>query len=214
MLLVVNFEKLCETRLTDVKTNEHYLLAKKGEAHCKVGSRERLTLTRCCRGEHDGFLVLLEHELYVGTHGTEYLLHLCVLVLVYYDVGLCLGSLAGYCHIGNDWQSGEACHIVVSLNLVAEQLYDVEDYGRDSQSGDKSYKHDKRALGANLSACSRVIDEFSLVGSGGKRYGVFLTLLEKHQVKARLHFLLAANLCKHSFLLRCRLYLSLILVEL
>src|SRR3712207_7216595 len=54
----------------------------------------------------------------------------------------------------------------------------------------------------------------TLIGSGCKRYRVFFSLLQEHQVKARLHLLLAAYLGKDAFLFGRITYLSGILTEL
>ena len=45
MLVVVDFEELGESRLTNVKTDEDNLLAQQCEADSQVGGVERLTFT-------------------------------------------------------------------------------------------------------------------------------------------------------------------------
>ena len=119
---VVDFEELCQTGLTDVKTHKYHLLVQKGEAHCQVGAVERLTLTGSGGGEHYHLIALLHHELDVGTHRAEYFLHLVVLVLVNHDVRLRLGSVARHSHIGKDRQFGEFCYFVVTFYAVAEEV--------------------------------------------------------------------------------------------
>lgn len=133
---------------------------------------------------------------------------------MHHDVGLALCAVACHCHISENRQCGEFLHIVVTLNLVAEELYQEEDGGRNGDAQYEGDEHDDRALGAYLSAEYRLIDELTFVGCGGKRDGVLLTLLQQHQVKSRLHFLLSAYLCQHSLLFRCLTYLSLIFVGL
>ena len=203
-VLVLQFEEVGKTRLADVKTHYQHLLAQQREAHSQVSRREGLTLTRCGRGEHDDLLVLLQHELDVRTYRTEYLLHDVVLVLVYHDVCLRLRCLACDSHVADDRQSGEASHILVSFNLVAEEVDEEQYDGRYSQADNQRDEQDDRLLRAYLSERYGVVDELTLVGCSGERDRVLLTLLQEHQVKTRLHLLLSADLVEHTLLLRRR----------
>ncbi len=168
MLLVVDLEQLGQARLADVEAHEQHLLAQQGERHGQVGGVERLAFARCRRGEHDDLLMVAHHKLQVGTHGAEDLLHLVVLVLVDHDVGLGLGGVGRHGHVGQDGQRGEACHIVVTLNLVAEELYEEEHQGRYADAQHEGYEHDDRLLRADASAGSGLVDELALVGRGGE----------------------------------------------
>ena len=123
---VVDLEEIGQTGLADVKTHKQHTLTKQGKRHGQVGSHESLALARGGRGEHDDLLVFLQHELYIGTHGAEDLLHLVVLVLVHHDLTLGLGRLRRHGDIGNDGQRGKLGHIFVSFDLVAEELKQEE----------------------------------------------------------------------------------------
>ena len=126
MLVVVDFEELGKSRLTNVETDEDDLLAQQCEADRQVGGVERLTFTRRTGSEEDDLLVLGQHELYIGTHGTENFFHLVVFILVNHDVGLRFSGFTCHSHVGKDRQLGETCHIVVTFNLIAEEGHEEE----------------------------------------------------------------------------------------
>ena len=131
----------------------------------------------------------------------EHLLHEVVLVGVHHDVRLCLCLVAGDCHVADDGQLGKCSNVVMSLNLVTEELDEEEDACGDGKTEDKSDEHNHRPFGANLSKELRVVNEHAFVGCGCKRNRVFLALLEKHKVESGLHLLLATYLCKDALLL-------------
>ena len=60
---------------------------------------------------------------------------------MYHDVGLGLGAIAGHSHVGDDRQLGEILHVVVSLNLVAQQLDKEEQTGGNTNT---QYKRDEQ----------------------------------------------------------------------
>ena len=140
-MMVRYLEEFGETRLTDVQTYDYHLLVKQCETYGKVGCGERLALTGSSRREHDGVLSLLEHKLDVGTYGTEHLLHEVVLVGVHHDVSLCLCLVAGNSHVADDGQFGKRGNVVMSLNLVTEELDEEEDACGDGKTEDESDEH-------------------------------------------------------------------------
>ena len=139
--LVINLKQLGQSGLADVETHEQYLLAQQCETDGEVGAVECLAFARSGGGEEDDLLVFLHHKLQVGTHRTEDFFHHIVLVLVYHDVGLGLGAIAGHSHVGDDGQLGELLHVVVSLNLVAQQLDKEEQTGGNTNA---QYKRDEQ----------------------------------------------------------------------
>ena len=128
MSVVVNLEKLCQSRFTDVETNQDNLLTKQCERHCEVCGDESFAFARYAGCERNNLFVLFKHELYVGTHRAEYFLHLVVLVLVNNNVGLGFGGVASHSHIGNDGQRSKACHIVVPFYLIPKETEEEEYY--------------------------------------------------------------------------------------
>ena len=110
--------------------------------------------------------------------------------------------LACHGHVAQDRQVGELHNIVVALYLVTEEAQGNDDKCRDGNAEDKSDEHYHRRLRCYLACKLRVVEQLSLVGCGGKSNRVFLALLQKHEVEARLHFLLAANLCELALLKR------------
>ena len=102
----------------------------------------------------------------------------------------------------------------MALDLVVEELDEEQHQGGNRQCNDEGDEHNHRLLGADLSADSGIVDELALVGRSCERDRVLLTLLQKHQVEPRLHFLLAANLGEHALLLGCLAHLAFVFVVL
>ena len=121
-----------------------------------------------------------------------------------HDIGLSflLGSITSHRDICDNRDRSELDYVFVTLNLVLEELDEEEDAGRNSQTEYEGDEHDDRTLRTNLAHERRSIDNLTLVGCSSQRDRVFLTLLQKHQVKTRLHLLLTANLCQYTLLLR------------
>ena len=71
-------------------------------------------------------LAFLQHELDIGTHRTEDLVDLVVLVGLHHDAGLALHLVAGHRYVGDDWQVGEADQILMALDLEAEEADEEE----------------------------------------------------------------------------------------
>ena len=165
MHLVVDVELLGQSRLTDIQTYQDDLLVQEGEAHREVRGVEGLTLTRGGRGEHDDLVVLLHHELQVGTHGTEHLFHLVVLVLMYHDISLGLGRFVSHSHIGQNGQVGELHHILMTFDAIAEEVDEEEDQTRDGQAGSQGDKILLVGVWEHLSTHLRCVDQLTLVGS-------------------------------------------------
>ena len=166
--LVGHIEEFAEGRLTDVKTEQRHLLTQQGKADRKVGGIEGLTLTRSRRSEENHLLSLLQHKLDVGTERAEDFVHLAVLVLLHHDAGRTLGCFACHCHIGHDGDGGEACHILMTLNLIAHHLDEIDYQQRQTDAQHQCYEHDDHVLGTHLSLIDRFVDEFSLVGCSGQ----------------------------------------------
>ena len=201
-MVVVDFEQFGKARLADIQTYKDNFFAQQRETHGQVGSHEGLTLTRSRGGEHQHIFTRLQHKLHIGTHGAEYFLHLVVRVLMHHNVGTSFGLIAGHRDVGNDGQTGQCSHIIVTLNAVTEEIDEVEDAGRNTDAQDKGDEHDERPLGAHLACILRHFNQLTLVGCSCQRNRVFLTLLQQHQVQARLHLLLATDECQYAFLFR------------
>ena len=152
IVVVVNLEQLSQTRLTDIQTYHHYLLAQQGEGDTDIGSHECLSFTRSRRGEHHHFLAFLQHKLDVGTQTTEDFLHQVVHVLVNYDICLSflLGSVASHRNIGDYRNLSQLDNILMTLNLILEELNQEEDTCRDSQTEYQCDEHDDRLFRACL----------------------------------------------------------------
>ena len=134
VVMVADLEEFGQAWLTDVKTYDDDLLVEECVAHRQVGRIKGLSFSRRRRREEDHLLSFSQHEVEVGTHRTENLFHLVVLVLVHHDIGLCLGCVAGDRHVGDDGELGDFLHILVSLNLITENLADEEEEGWDEQT--------------------------------------------------------------------------------
>ena len=202
LMAVAELEEATKGGFTNIETAEDYLLAKECKGCSKVGSKEGLTLTRGGRGEEDDAVALLHHKLDIGAETAEDLVDLIVLVLLDNDTGLALDSIAGNGNIGNDWKSGEAGDIVVTFDAIAHELEEQEDSKRNDEGQDDSSSQDGIILRADLASELRRVEELALVGSGSKRDGVLLALLEKQEVEVGLDTLLATNLIEDALLLR------------
>ena len=132
MLMVIDFEQISQSWFSDIQAHQEYFLAQKREGDCKVGGDKRLTLTGSRGCEHDDLLIVFEHKLQVGTHRTEDLLHLIVAILVDDDLTFGLGRLCGDSHISDDRERCQLSDILVTLNLVAEELEQEDDECRQS----------------------------------------------------------------------------------
>ena len=204
MLAVLKVEQLSQTRLAYIQTDKYNLLAQQCKAHGKVGCDKCLTLARCCRSGHNNLLTVLQHKLDVCAYRAEYLLHNVVGVLVYHDTSLRLNLFACNSHIANDRQIGKFLYIVVSLNLITEEVDEEQHAYRQGKSKNKRHKQDDRSLWACLAHNQWIVYKLALVCCSCQRYRVLLALLQQHKVQTRLNLLLTSNLCKHALLLRTR----------
>ena len=84
------------------------------------------------------------------------------------DVGLGLRSTACHSNVGDDRQLSELDDILVSLNLVTEEVDKEENQRRQSQANDECYEEYLTLLRAYLSYEEWQVDELSLIGCGGK----------------------------------------------
>ena len=93
----------------------------------------------------------------------------------------------------------------MALYLIAEEGDDPEEQSRNEESQHDGSEEDDEVLGLDLTLEERLVDEFSVVGSGGQGDAVLLTLLQEEHVKGGLHVLLTAHLVEHTLLDRgCR----------
>ena len=143
-------EEASQGRLADVETAEDDLLAEEGKGNGQIGGIEGLTLTRSRGGEEDDLLIARKHELDIGTHGAENLVNLVVLVGLYHDACLLLDIVGSHSDIGNDGQVGELSHILMALNLIAEQGDDPDEESRNEESQEEGTGKDDKLLGFYL----------------------------------------------------------------
>jgi tyrosine-protein kinase Etk/Wzc len=107
-------------------------------------------------------------------------------------------------HIANDRQIGKCLYIVVSLNLITEEVDEEQHTYRQGKSKNKCHKQDDRGLWACLAHNQWIVYKLALVCCSCQRYRVLLALLQQHKVQTRLNLLLTSNLCKHALLLWTR----------
>ena len=138
----------------------------------------------------------------IGTQRAENLVHLRVFVLVNHDAGRGLDIVAGNSHIGNNGQVGQTRHILMTFNLIAEQVDEPNEEQGDGEGQHHGSQQDNQGLGADFSFEERLIDEFALISSGSKCNAVLLALLQEQQIDTRFHILLTTNLVEHAFLYR------------
>ena len=97
----------------------------------------------------------------------------------------------------------------MTFYLISEQLQQIGYQQRQGEAKHDGSQHDNGTLRAHLAAIGWLINQTALVGCGSQRDGILLTLLQQHQIKARLHFLLSAYLGQHAFLFWCIFHLGL-----
>ena len=127
-----------QSRFSDVETDEDNLFVQEGERDGEVGDVESLAFSRGGGGEHHDVLAVFKHELQVGTHGTEHLFHLVVLVFMHNYAGLALCTLVGDGNVCQDGQTGQSFHIVAPLDFVAKHLDEEQDDDGDGKPGDEA----------------------------------------------------------------------------
>ena len=195
-------EETAKGGFTDIETAEDDLLAEEGERHRQVGRIERLSLARGAGGEEDHLLVALEHELDIGTHGAEDLVDLVVLVGLHHDARLLLHIVGSHGHVGNDGQVGEACHILVTLDLITEEGDEEDERQGHAHAQEQGCQEDDHLLGADLTTVEGIVDEFAVVSRSRKGDAVLLTFLQEEHIEGGLHILLATHLSQDTFLNR------------
>ena len=111
-----------------------------------------------------------------------------------------LGTFVGHCHIGYQRQTGEVNHIVMTLNLITEEVENEQDTERQQETNSGSRSKDGVGAGTHLSLKERFVNKLTLVCCGSQCYAVLLTFLQKQQVETGMNVLLTANLVEHTFL--------------
>ena len=129
IMVVVNLEELCQTRLTDVETDHYNLLTQQGERDTDIWCHECFTFTWGRRSKQHYLLAFLQHKLNVGTQATEDFLHQVVYILVNHNISLSflLGSIARHRNVGNDRNLSQLHDVFMSLNLILEEFNQEED---------------------------------------------------------------------------------------
>ena len=176
-------EEAAQGRLADVEAAEDDLLTQQGKGNGQIGSIEGLTFSRGGGGEADDLLVAREHELDIGTHGSEDLVNLVVLIGLYHDACLLLDIVGSHSDIGNDGQVGEFGNILMALDLIAEQGKDPDDESRNEECHDKGTGKNNKLLGAYHTLDKRFVNELTIVGSGCQGDAVLLTFLEEQHIQ-------------------------------
>ena len=116
------------------------------------------------------------------------------------DARRTFGTLVGHSDIGYQRQAGEVNHIVMALNLVAEEVEEEQDAERQQKADSGSRGEDGVGTRTHLPLEKRLVNKFSLVGCGSQRNAVLLTFLQKQQVEAGVDILLTAYLVEHTLL--------------
>lgn len=194
-------ENLVQTGFADVHTYHDDFLAQEGQRYGGVAGHEGFTFARLGRREEDYLVGLAQHEEEVGTQATEGLFHDVVLVLAHHDGSVFgLGALGQF---GQDAHAGDAFHIVPVLNLVFQQIAQVDNSYRNSQSqqqggqGDDFFAWRYRTL-----VRQSFFDDAAVGGGSGQGDGILFPLLQQHDVELGLDFLLAGDAQEFLFLLR------------
>ena len=105
-------------------------------------------------------------------------------------------------HVADYRDVGYLLDIGPGFNPELEEVAQVEESHRNRNAQNQGDQVVHFAVGRYRSAaCHRRIDDASVVGGSGKGDGVFLTLLQQHQVEVRLDFLLARDAHQFAFLL-------------
>ena len=199
---VLQIEQATQGGLTDIQTAEDDLLAQQRKGHSEVRCQERLTLTRGTGSKEDDLVVLLHHELDIGTHGAEDLVNLVVLVRLYDDTGSGLHVVTGYRHICHDGKTRQTQQVIMTFDAEAQQLNDQEDGKRNAQAQHDGYQQDDGTLGAHLSHRLGLVNKLTLIRRGCQGDTVLLALLQQEQIQTGLDLLLTANLRQDTLLLR------------
>ena len=122
-----------------------------------------------------------------------------------------LGTLIGHGHVSNNGKLSELCHVIVTLNLVAEEIQEEQDSkGQESTNGESQQQDDDR-LRTDTPLKQRLVKQFALVGGSCQCDTILLAFLEEQQIKARMNVLLATYLVEHALLDRCTGDASLVL---
>ncbi len=194
-------EHLVQTGLADIHTYYDDFLAQVGETHGGVSGYKRFSFTRLGRREEDNLVGLAQHEEQVGTQAAEGFFHHVVLVFAYHN-GTVLRLFASWQFAQNRY-GGEFFYVVAVFYLVLQQVAQVDKAHGDAQPNDKGGKGDDFLLRRNwgrISLC--FLDDASVSSGGCQGDGIFLTLLQQHDVELCLDFLLAGDGEELFFLLR------------
>ncbi len=189
-----------KSRLADVKTDDDDPLAHKCNAGSKVRGDCRLSLARNRRSEEYDVLVALKDKRKVGAERTVDLHHEAVMVLLHHNRTVALGKRFHQWDGAKQRHRREARKVVLPLNAVTEELTHIVHHERNEQAHDESHEVEDFLLRRNRAIGYRLFDYLTLVGGRCEADGIFLSLLQEHEVEARLHLLLSVDVLEGALL--------------
>ena len=104
-------------------------------------------------------------------------------------------------NIADNGDIGKSFNVGASFDAVAQQVQYVDDGNRNTETEHKCHHVNFFALGRyGEIICQRIVDDFGVIGGGGKCNIIFLSFLQQHEIESRLDFLLALDADKATFL--------------
>lgn len=192
--MLVQGEDVAQAGLANVKTHEDGFLLHKGEAGGKVGGNEGFAFAGTGGGAENDVLPFLQQILEVGAQAAEDFFHDFVAVLA--DSDAAVFREAGLRDVAHDNHVGDALDIGTAFDAELQSTRKPDAANGETQTEHKGNHIEVTTVGSYLTRYTGRLDHAAVVGLGSQGDGIFLALLQEHEVKFGLDFLLAGDVAQ------------------